>query len=286
MSLISDPGRSATPGAAHARRADEDAEFAPLSARAILLGERIDTAGLERRDAISSTPLAFRVDGGLCVVFRYGVVVFLGVSPSAQTAVLTSIAPRVVRPSAVQEEETIHLAPLDGADERAESDGVVRISDISPARLLVVADALAKSASLAHDERQVSSVFETIEPWARELSDRGRRPGGRRAMIRLIGAGLLVQHRVAGRVAVSEKPELLWDRPDLERLYARLEDEYELVERAEILNRKLTLIGETARLMTELIDTERSLRLEWIVVLLIGLEIALTLFQIARGWTP
>ena len=76
----------------------------------------------------------------------------------------------------------------------------------------------------------------------------------------------------------------MWDRPDLERLYARLENEYELGERAEVLNRKLGLIGQTARLMTDLIDTERSLRLEAAIVILIVAEIALTLFQIAHGW--
>ena len=31
----------------------------------------------------------------------------------------------------------------------------------------------------------------------------------------------LVQHRVSSHVAVEEKPDVLWDRPDLERLYAR-----------------------------------------------------------------
>jgi uncharacterized Rmd1/YagE family protein len=103
-------------------------------------------------------------------------------------------------------------------------------------------------------------------------------------MIRLIGSSLLVEHRVSGRVAAGEKPDLLWDRPDLERLYARLETEYELHERAEILNRKLSLIGQTARLLTELIDTERSQRMEFAIVVLIVGEIALTLFQIARGW--
>jgi uncharacterized Rmd1/YagE family protein len=102
-------------------------------------------------------------------------------------------------------------------------------------------------------------------------------------MIRLIGASLLVQHRVAERVAVREKPDILWDRPDLERLYARLEDEYELVERAETLGRKLDLIGETATVMTDLIDTERSLRLEAIIVILILFEIVITLYQMARG---
>ena len=36
---------------------------------------------------------------------------------------------------------------------------------------------------------------------------------------------------MVGRVAVAEKPELLWDRPDLEGLYIRLEDEFEIKER-------------------------------------------------------
>jgi required for meiotic nuclear division protein 1 len=82
---------------------------------------------------------------------------------------------------------------------------------------------------------------------------------------------------------VSDKPDILWDRPDLERLYARLETEYELDERAEVLNRKLVVIGQTARLMTELIDTERALRLEWAIVILIVAEITLTLYQMAQG---
>jgi uncharacterized Rmd1/YagE family protein len=92
-----------------------------------------------------------------------------------------------------------------------------------------------------------------------------------------------VEHRVSGRVAAGEKPDLLWDRPDLERLYARLEAEYELDDRTEVLNRKLGLIGQTARLMTDLIDTERSLRLEAAIVILIVAELALTLFQMFGG---
>jgi len=263
---------------------DPEAPFAPLTARAVLLGERIDTVGLERRDAISTTPLAFRVgEAGFAVVFRYGVVVLVGLDPLAEDEVLRGIAPRVAGPFPLHEEETARLIHAEDREERVEPDGAIRIADRSPQRLLVVADALAKSAALAQDERQVASVFDTIEPWARTLASRGRGPAGRRAMIRLIGSALLVEHRVSGRVAVGEKPDLLWDRPDLERLYARLETEYELDERAEVLNRKLELIGQTARLMTDLIDTERSLRLEWAIVILIIAEIGLTLYQMAVG---
>jgi required for meiotic nuclear division protein 1 len=262
-----------------------EADFAPLTARAVLLGERIDSAGLERRDPLSTMPLAFRVgEQGVAVVFRYGAVVLMGLDPLAEDEVLRGIAARVVSPFPTREEEAVRLAPWDGREERIDPEGVVCIADRSPARLLIVADVLAKSAALAHDERQVSEVFDALEPWSLHLATRGQAPGGRRAMIRMIGSALLVEHRVSGRVAVGEKPDLLWDRPDLERLYARLETEYELDERAEVLNRKLGLIGQTARLMTDLIDTERSLRLEAAIVILIVAEIALTLFQIARGW--
>lgn len=262
---------------------DTPGTFAPLTARAVLLGERIDTAGLERRDALSTVPLAFRVgDQGMAVVFRYGVVVLIGLDTLAEDEVLRSIAPRVISPFEKREEEAARLAPADG-EERVDPDGLVRIADRAPARLVVVAHAIAASAVLAHHERQVDEVLDTVEPWAADLARSGRRHGGRRAVIRLIGQALLVEHRVSGRVAVGDKPDLLWDRPDLERLYARLENEFELDERAEVLNRKLGLIGQTARLMADLIDTQRSLRLEAAIVALIVFEIALTLYQMARG---
>ncbi|HMH97463.1 MAG TPA: RMD1 family protein, partial [Bradyrhizobium sp.] len=94
---------------------------------------------------------------------------------------------------------------------------------------------------------------------------------------------LLVQHRVSGRVAIAEKPDALWDRPDLERLYARLEDEYELKERVDTLSRKLAVVSETANTLADIIDTRRSLRLEIIIVLLIAFEIVITFYQIYSG---
>src|SRR5262249_20648162 len=108
-------------------------------------------------------------------------------------------------------------------------------------------------------------------------------PRDRTSVLKLIGNALLVQQRVSGRVAVTEKPDALWDHPDLERLYARLEGEYELKERVEGLDRKLTVIAETANTLTDMIDTRRSLRLEWAIVLLIVFEIVLTFYQMFTG---
>ncbi len=252
-----------------------------LTARALIVGERIDTAGLERPDTISLLPLAFRVGAhGLVALFRFGVAVMVGLTPLEEEDTLAKLQARVSGARAKGDDETAILEISAVGDEQKSSGGPIQIKDLSPQRFLVVADSLAKSVALARDEREVNKVFDVIEPFAAKLAATGRTPFRRSAMLRLIGQALLVQHRVSGRVAVEEKPDVLWDRPDLERLYARLEDEYELSERAGVLKRKLDVIVETARALTDIIDADRSTRLEWAVIVLILAELIAAMVQI------
>jgi uncharacterized Rmd1/YagE family protein len=252
-----------------------------VTARALLIGDRLNTAGLERSDALSTAPLSFRAGAnGIAVLFRYGVVVLIGLTPIEEDEVLRGLAHRITGEFKRREEESAVIELSADRDEQIPPGGPLYLKALSHERLLVISEALAKSVVLAQDEREVASVFDQIEPFARELADTGRIPGGRRTILRLIGNALLVQHRVSGRVAVAEKPDVLWDRPDLERLYARLGDEYELKERADALNRKLAVIAETATALTDVIDTERSLRIEVAIVVLILLEIVIAAYQI------
>jgi required for meiotic nuclear division protein 1 len=255
------------------------------TAHALHLGDRINTMGFEN-EALSAVPLAVRVGkAGIAVLFRYGVAVLIGLSPEDETGFLERLKPRVGGKLQRFEEETAVVALAGGTEDQVQAGGPIQLRDMLLERLLVIADVLAKSVVLAHDEREVAKVFEIIEPFARELADHGRTRRDRKGVLQLIGNALLVQHRVSGRVAVGEKPDALWERPDLERLYARLEDEYELKERVDTLNRKLAVVADTADTLADIIDTRRSLRLELIVVALIAFEIVVTFYQIyaARG---
>jgi uncharacterized Rmd1/YagE family protein len=252
-----------------------------VTMRALLIGDRLDTAGLERGDALSTAPLSFRAGAnGVATLFRYGVVVLIGLTPIEEDEVIRGLAPRIAGEFKRREEETAVIEISGERDEQIPPGGPIYLKALSLDRLLVISEALAKSVVLARDEREVAAVFDTIEPFAQALADTGRIPGGRRTILKHIGNALLVQHRVSGRVAVAEKPDVLWDRPDLERLYARLGEEYELKERADALNRKLAVVAESATALTDVIDTERSLRLEVSIVVLILLEIVIAAYQI------
>jgi required for meiotic nuclear division protein 1 len=254
-----------------------------VTAHALHVGDRINTIGFEG-EALSAVPLAIRVGKtGIAVLFRYGVAVLIGLSPEDETGFLERLEPRIGGKLARYEEETAVVELASEAEDQVQAGGPIHLRDMLPEKLLVIADVLAKSVVLADDEREVAKVFEIIEPFAKELADHGRTRRDRKGILRLIGNALLVQQRVSGRVAIGEKPDALWDRPDLERLYARLEDEYELKERVDALNRKLAVVAETANTLTDIIDTRRSLRLELIVVALIAFEIVVTFYQIYAG---
>ena len=73
-----------------------------ISVHALQIGDRINTAGFEG-EVVSSTPLAVRIGAsGLAVVFRYGVVVFLGARRK-----------RVAGQNALTEDEAKALEELD-----------------------------------------------------------------------------------------------------------------------------------------------------------------------------
>lgn len=249
--------------------------------RAFLLSDRIDTANLEHDGVVSTTPVTYKFGkDGFVTLFRYGVAVTLCLSTEEEQQVLRTLEPRLIRPITPPEEETLLIEEAPDKDDQILPGGPLLLKTITPEHLVVIADALSKSVVLARDEREVAGVFEIVEPFARQLAEKGRLYAGRRTILRHIGNALLVQHRLSGRVAVTEKPDVVWDRQDLDRLYARLEDEYELKERAEALSRKLAVIADTAEIMTDTIDTRRSLRLEVIIVILIAVELVVAGFQV------
>ncbi|WP_421996460.1 RMD1 family protein [Reyranella sp.] len=248
--------------------------------RAVLLGLRIDTRGLEHPDTISLSPLTLRVGRhGVAFAFRFGVVVFAGVPLADEGPVLDVLRPRVVDPLEIAEADRLTATLNAGGEDRLEPTGALFLKDATPERLQVVANVLAKSLVLAHHETRLAVVFDRIDVLAMEIKRSGRGMRHARELVRQVGDSLLTQHRMVGRVAVEDKPDILWDWPELERLYARLADEYELLERGRAVDRKLTLAGDTIRTLLELVQNQRAVRLEWYIIILIAIEILLSLYE-------
>ena len=156
--------------------------------RALLLSDRIDTSNFEHEGVLSTAPLTYKFGGdGLVTLFRYGVAVISCLSLEAEDQVVRSLRPRLVRPISPVEEETLLIAVNPDRDEQVLPGGPLTLKALKPEHLIVIADALSKSVVLARDEREVATVFEVIEPFSRQLAEKGWIDTGRRIVLKHIG---------------------------------------------------------------------------------------------------
>ncbi len=251
----------------------------PLIARALQIAERIDLKGLERPDQFSSSPLAFRTAGGGTVaLFRFGAAVFIGMNPLEEEAIIKGLEGRLVETIADRESETAQIVIKADGEDQPQPDGTIVLKDDAPERLLLLSEAIAMSVALSYDERRIAQAFDRVVPIASSLKRRKLLAGSQGELVEQIGEALLIQQRLAGRVELADRPDVLWDHPELERLWVKLTDEYDIGPRARAIGQRLEVIRETADTMADLLSTRTSHRLEWYIIILICLELLIGLF--------
>jgi uncharacterized Rmd1/YagE family protein len=253
---------------------------ADMKAHALLLADRLDLKSFKIADCLATTPLTLEVSaaGGVAVLFRYGGVVFFGVQALDEVRFIASLAPLLT--NSYEMPETEELVIHCGMGSVGVQSGAVSLDEISLEKLQVIADALSKNLVLSLYEKKVAGEFDKIEPLAQELALHGRVSADSRKLLSKIGSMLLIEHRMVGRAEIGDKPETLWNFPQLEGLYAELEDEFELKERQSALDRKLGLISDTAQTLADVWDNKQLHRLEWYVIGLILFEIVIGLFEL------
>ena len=229
---------------------------------------------------LSFSPLTFPgPEGGFAVLFRFGAVCAVGLQEAEEQQLVSQTMKLATDPRTMVNSEDTEILIVADAEERVDAHGRILLRECSVGRAQVVASVLAKSVVLEDYEAEVGAVFERIEPFAKELRGGVSRNGGN-AILRELGDVLLVQSRMVGRAEIIEKPEVTWDQPDLDRLYGKLAQEFELRDREEILTRKLELILSAAGTYLNLMMGRRTLRVEWYIVFLILIEILLLLYEL------
>lgn len=250
-----------------------------MIARARYLGGRISVRELPGYTRLAQGPLIVAGrEGGFFVVLRFGAVVSIDGTESEMNEVIRLLRPDVDDEGSEVGEEVAQIVTGTEGPEGPLADGSLLLHALDPGRLQVLAAVLGKSAVLTHYEQRVAGVFDHVETLAGHLRS-ATVPASSRVLLAELGDSLLIRTRTVGRVEVGEKPEITWDEPQLDRLYERLAVEFELVDRDRALTRKLDLISDVASTYLELLNTRKSIRLEWYIVVLIVVEIVLLLWQ-------
>jgi uncharacterized Rmd1/YagE family protein len=249
-----------------------------FSAHAIMVAERIDVKAISGFEVIAKSPTIIKLgEGGIAAIFRYGAIVLFNHSADEKARLLEAIG---VHSSGFGEYggDEVTVVEVDPDEQEGPSGQAIKIKNADRLRLQLIAEVMAKATMLSFQERQAARDFDRSEPLARDLAEDGKFSAKPSELLKAVGSMLLAESRLNGRAGVLDRPDLLWDNPGLSGLYARLEGDYELEDRAITLERKLTTLSHTAETLVETMRYHSSHRLEIAILLLIFVELCLALY--------
>lgn len=232
---------------------------------------------------LESTPLLIQFDPRRMVaVFDYGSIVFFNIDPRERTMLVDRLMPFAQRPNKTVSEDdfSLYLAaqPRDpeGTDE-------LFVKELTRDIALLVGAVLSRSVSVEYYEKLVEDALAQLEVPIASLQSRGTIPQRERELTKKVGFALAVEHELAYTLSAFDEPAIVWDGGKrIEELYRRLKRQFDLEDRIRIIEQKVSLISRSSMFIIARLEGQRSMILEWIIILLIFVEILIVIFEKTR----
>lgn len=214
----------------------------------------------------------------MLAVFDYGSVVFFDSDSSDRATYLSRLRQFARRENKIYSEDefTLRFASRAGKPEGTDE---LAIREFNRDIALVVGTILSRSVSVEYYEHLVADALARLEQPIEALQETGKIPRTQRELTRRVGFALAVEQELAYTLSVFDDPDIVWDggKP-VEELYRNLKREFDLEDRIKIIEQKVSIISRSSTFVISRIEGQRSQILEWIIILLILLEIVLVLF--------
>ena len=191
--------------------------------------------------------------------------------------------------SSLEEQARDFLAVKTGVAEDSVGFNEVRLRDLTLEKLRIVSLTLAQSVALDHFEAAVSRAMARFQPVVSALSHEGKLLLPHREVLRIVGFAMEVRAAVLDNLTLFDDPPETWESESLAHLDSALYGQFDLEERLSAINQKLIFLTDMNSTLTTLLANRKSHRLEWIVIILILLEILLfpleaNFPQVWRAW--
>jgi len=253
-----------------------------------LFQEKFVQKGIRRRtferDSVMLTINTSEDRRGHVVVFNYGAVVFFNVPRGLRTWCLQSFAPfcKDTIPDGFQPVEDYSCKVIDGGPTIGFDS--VALPKLDGHNLAVIATVLAQSVALDHYAAKADAMLEAFT----RLNSSVERTGvfsalEKRSLFRLVALNNTLFTDVIAKIGILERSNTAWKYLQYADIWEGLQDEFEIRDRFWKIEFKLNLIQQNSKFFLEVLATDKSNTLEWIIILLISIEILVMGVEIAHA---
>ena len=218
---------------------------------------------------------------GEVFVFDYGVTVIWGMEEADEKQILRLLQPYEIDRMSLSDIEVENFYFTHNPDKppRLFND-VINLRSGHHMLKLTISHALAQSVKLAQFEELIDNTILHTKYIPYELSTTGSIKISRKDINMQIGELFAMRMNVNLVSNVLDAPEIFWSYPSLDPLYKAVRGYLEISQRVEVLNQRCAVVSDMLDMLRDHANIMHGETLEWIVIILIFLEILIGIVEI------
>ncbi|MFN3315512.1 MAG: RMD1 family protein, partial [Raineya sp.] len=138
---------------------------------------------------------------------------------------------------------------------------------------------VAQSAALDYYDALSSQILNASKEYVDELEQFGKVKISKKNLLKFIGKVKNIKNSIIDNLYILDDPNIVWENEDLERIHKQLKETFDISPRFREVDYRLRIVEDNLMLFTELLQHRESSRLEWIIIILILVEVLNVFFS-------
>jgi uncharacterized Rmd1/YagE family protein len=220
----------------------------------------------------NSFELFYKYKDGYVFVLNYGVVVFANVDDVQSSAFISLLTKYCVNhlDNRLQEDFMIEKKPVLQPEFSYNS---LLVSEINEDVIRIAMLQVAQSLALDFYQEAAQQLFDDSVNLTNQLEEFGRLKISKRNLLKFIGKTLNTKNRIIDNLYIFDTPSVVWENEFLGKVNDGLTQTFDISIRFRELEYMLKRVESNLTVFVELTNAKESKRLEWIVIILIFIEI-------------
>jgi required for meiotic nuclear division protein 1 len=211
-------------------------------------------------------------------LFDYGVVVFANYEAVEKSNFIQFVKNYVTLEVNENLSEEYFIQVDSAISKSVVKDSFVTVDAVNPSVLRIVMLNIAQSVALEYYEVLTNNLINSSKEYIVELELKGKISISKINLLKYIGKVLNVKNSIIDNLYILDDPNLVWDNEELNFLNRQLKANFDINTRFKDLDYRLQIVEDNLRLFTDVLNVRESSRLEWVIVILIAIEILIALF--------
>lgn len=220
----------------------------------------------------NSFELFYKFEQGYVFVLNYGVVVFANVNDLQRSAFISLLTKYCINhlENHLQEDFIIEKKEISQPEFSYNS---LSVNEINNDVIRIVMLQVAQSLALDFYQEASQQLFEDSVNLTNQLETHGRLKISKQKLLKFIGKTLNTKNRIIDNLYIYDTPSVVWEDEFLGKVNDGLTKTFDISIRFKELEYMLKRVENNLSVFVELTNAEESKRLEWVVIVLIFIEI-------------